>query len=157
METKKKIVIIDDEKDLCFLMQDILERTGRFRVLSAYSGLEGQELCLKERPDLIFLDFIMPQVTGPDVAKFLKANPSTADIPIIVISGQSRMEEFKPEENQRDPDALVREGGENFPEKMWRKFSSELAHNLGIEAYLPKPFSKSELLEITEKVLKEKE
>ena len=86
MATKTKILIIDDEEDLAFLVRLNLEKTGRFTVLTAKRGLEGVKLAKSEKPDLILLDLVMPGMDGGQVAEQLMANASTEKIPIIFLT-----------------------------------------------------------------------
>lgn len=72
---KQKIVVIDDEKDLCLLIQAILEGTGKYEVLMAHDGLEGIKLIAQTVPSLIFVDFVMPKATGDKVIAATKADP----------------------------------------------------------------------------------
>ena len=85
--TKKKIAIIDDEKDLCFLIRSILESTGSYDVFFAHDGRAGIELCVREEPDLIFLDFIMPLVKGDQVIQYIKDHPPGNKPMIVLMSG----------------------------------------------------------------------
>lgn len=80
------ILVIDDEKDICELVQLTLEGLG-FEVLLAYSGEEGLQ-CIRSRGNeiqLIMLDLAMPGLSGVDVLG--KISPEYPDIPIIVMSG----------------------------------------------------------------------
>lgn len=80
-----KILIIDDEKILLDLYRDVLVENG-FEVVTTTRGQEGIELARSERPDIILLDILMPEVNGFDVAKELKTNPATRDIPIYLLT-----------------------------------------------------------------------
>ena len=91
MAGKIKIVMIDDEADLCELVRSNLEETGRFQVITATQPREAFSICLREEPDLILLDIVMPDVKGPDLTKQLKTHRDTSAIPIIVISGLGEM------------------------------------------------------------------
>ncbi|MDP2652885.1 MAG: response regulator [Candidatus Omnitrophota bacterium] len=73
MGNKMNVVVIDDEKDLCSLVRDILEGTGPYEVSMAYDGAQGMEMCAALNPDLVFLDFVMPKMRGDEVVKRLKA------------------------------------------------------------------------------------
>ncbi len=87
METKKKIVVIDDEPDISFFIKASLESAGMFEVWTAEDGQKGLEICLREKPDLILLDFIMPKLNGYEVVQSLQRNPDTKKIPIVLTSG----------------------------------------------------------------------
>ena len=87
----KKILVIDDEPDLCRLLKTILESTGMYQVSLAFGGLEGIEKCKKEKPDLIFLDYVMPNVKGDVVIECLRGYGDMKNIPIILMSGLGEM------------------------------------------------------------------
>lgn len=69
---KKKILLIDDEKDLCMLMKENLEYTGEFEVTTAYSGEEGLKKAEEVNFDLVITDFKMPGIDGKAVLDTLK-------------------------------------------------------------------------------------
>jgi CheY-like chemotaxis protein len=79
------VLVIDDDKAASDLMQVILENEG-YRVFKAFEGKEGVEIATRERPDLIILDLIMPEVSGFTVAYQLKQIPATRSIPIIILT-----------------------------------------------------------------------
>jgi len=83
---KMRILLIDDEEDFGFFVKLNLEKTGRFEVTTTTSGSKGLILASKERPDLILLDIIMPELSGGDVAEQLLESPETADIPVLFIT-----------------------------------------------------------------------
>ncbi len=82
----KKILIIDDEPDFCFFVKENLELTGAYTVLTAHGGAEGLAVAFKERPDLILLDLLMPNIDGVTVYKELEAHEATAAIPVIILT-----------------------------------------------------------------------
>ena len=83
MESKKKILIIDDEEDFCFFVKGNLENTRKFDVLATTSAKNGIKLALGKKPDLILLDLNMPEMSGDGVAHYLSNRPETKKIPII--------------------------------------------------------------------------
>jgi two-component system, sensor histidine kinase and response regulator len=89
-----KILIIDDLPDNVFLLQDRLEIEG-YEVLTAYDGKSGIEKAINETPDLILLDVMMPDMTGIEVCKTIVANPVTSNIPIILVTAKSGVEDTK--------------------------------------------------------------
>lgn len=152
---KKKIVVIDDEENLCILMKTILEDTGRYRVLCAYDAVRGQRLCEQILPDLIFLDFIMPDRDGGQVIECLRANPKTKNIPVVLISGLGEMIRVQQEGSLSwfpSKFSESRSGGQS-PAKKWSKFCVDTVKKTGVGAYLPKPFNKETLLDITRSFL----
>lgn len=81
----KKILLIEDEEALQKSLSKSLEMEN-FTVISAYDGKAGLEMALKENPDLILLDLILPQMDGFEVLKELKKSPETKDVPIIILT-----------------------------------------------------------------------
>ncbi|MBL7131501.1 MAG: response regulator [Candidatus Omnitrophica bacterium] len=82
---KKKILVVDDEQDIREIIKIALAQDG-FQVLEADNGKTAIELAKKEKPDLITLDIMMPNIDGFQVAKIIKEDPTTVDIPIIILS-----------------------------------------------------------------------
>ncbi|HEX2171560.1 MAG TPA: response regulator [Dehalococcoidia bacterium] len=83
--SRARILVVDDEPDIARLIQRYLERAG-YQVRIARTGAEAQTLAATERPDLITLDVILPDVDGFEVLDHLKSNPATATIPVILLS-----------------------------------------------------------------------
>ena len=81
----KKILIIDDNPDNVFLLQSRLEKEG-FEVITAYDGEMGIQKAIQEKPDLILLDVLMPDISGYDVCKSLTIKEETKLIPIILLT-----------------------------------------------------------------------
>jgi CheY-like chemotaxis protein len=84
----RKILLVDDEDDIREVAQMSLEMTAGWDVLTAASGAEGLRLAAAERPDAILLDVMMPGMDGPATARALKAEPGTAEIPIILLTAK---------------------------------------------------------------------
>lgn len=80
-----KVLIIDDEEAILLMYSEKLKASGH-EVLTANDGQEGLKVAQKEKPDLIFLDIIMPQMNGLDVLKELKSNSNTKDIPVFLLT-----------------------------------------------------------------------
>ncbi len=70
---KKKVLLIDDEKNLSALLKINIEATTDYEVIVATSGREGIELIKTDRPDLVLLDIVMPEMDGFEVLKLIKA------------------------------------------------------------------------------------
>ena len=87
MAEKTKILIIDDEEYICHLIKLFLEGTNRFEVLMSTTGQEGIELAKTNKPDLILLDILMPEMSGTAVVECLSQEKSTKDIPIVFLTG----------------------------------------------------------------------
>jgi sigma-B regulation protein RsbU (phosphoserine phosphatase) len=87
MNQSNKILIADDSESYLRIMQQIFEIVGqKHELFFARNGKEACELALQNSPDLIIVDVIMPEMNGMEVAKFLRNNKETADIPIIMLS-----------------------------------------------------------------------
>ncbi|MEW6195805.1 MAG: response regulator [Bacteroidota bacterium] len=90
----KKILVIDDYPDNVFLLQDRLEHEG-FEVIKAYDGNMGIQKAVEEKPDLILLDIMMPDVSGFDVCKVLSTKEETKLIPIILLTALTEADNIK--------------------------------------------------------------
>jgi two-component system alkaline phosphatase synthesis response regulator PhoP len=82
----KKILIIDDEEDFCTFVKNNIELTRRYKVVVEMTGEGALDAALRERPDLILLDILMPSISGFEVLKRLKEREATKRIPIIVLT-----------------------------------------------------------------------
>lgn len=89
---KKKILVVEDEPHISKLVKFILEKNG-FKVLQAFVGQEGIEVAKREKPSLIVLDVMMPNMDGFEVAKILTAAKETKDIPIIMLSSAAQFKD----------------------------------------------------------------
>lgn len=89
---KRKIMVVDDEKNLVFVMEKMLKRYG-FETTHAYDGKEALKKVKKERPDLILCDIMMPEMSGWDVCKTIKEDPETKDIPVAMVSVRGSAED----------------------------------------------------------------
>jgi len=88
MVMKKKVLIVDDEKDIVDLIAYNLEKEG-FATLRAYDGEAALDLAKAKKPDLIILDLMLPGVRGLDVCRFIRKNPDTETLPIIMLTARS--------------------------------------------------------------------
>jgi DNA-binding response OmpR family regulator len=86
MGQKKKILIVDDERDILKALMIRLQGAG-YEVVTAFDGAQGIFMAHKEEPDLIILDIRMPAGDGLSVAERLKHSSSTLSIPIIFLTG----------------------------------------------------------------------
>ena len=117
----KKILAVDDERHIVRLVEVNLQRAG-YEVVTAYDGREALEKVKAENPDLVVLDVMMPYMDGFEVLKTLKADPSTAEIPVIMLTAKAQ-------------DADVFRG--------WQS---------GVDCYLTKPFNPMELLTFVKRI-----
>lgn len=86
--SKHKILIIDDEPAIREMVAVALEMAD-FEVLEAENAQIGHSLIVDQRPDLVLLDWMLPQVSGIELARRLKRDDSTADVPIIMLTAKS--------------------------------------------------------------------
>ena len=84
---KRTVLVVDDEKDLVDLMTYNLQRNG-YDVLCAFSGTEALDLAQRHVPDMVVLDLMLPGIDGTEVARRLKADARTAQIPIIMLTAK---------------------------------------------------------------------
>ena len=87
-----KILVVDDDDSINELIKINLELSG-YDVISAFDGLQGFTLAKQELPDLIVLDVMMPDVDGYTVAKRVRENASTAEIPILMLTALGQLED----------------------------------------------------------------
>ena len=85
---KNRILIVDDEKDLCFFLKANLEARGEYSVKVASSGEDGLYLAERFKPHLVILDIIMPVMDGFKVLEELKKNRKTMAIPVLMLSAK---------------------------------------------------------------------
>lgn len=84
---KKRILIVDDEKDVCELISDMLKRDG-YETLTAFAGEEGLQKATGEQPDLVLLDIILPDIDGFEVLRRLRNSAETQKVPVVIVSGK---------------------------------------------------------------------
>ncbi|MEM1168449.1 MAG: response regulator [Cyanobacteria bacterium P01_H01_bin.35] len=111
-----KILVIDDSKVIRVRVKEMLPQ-GNFNVLEAKDGQEGLKFIVKERPNLIMLDFLLPKVTGWEVFQKIQSNEKLKKIPLVLMSGRKE------------------EVAEKIPEPFEKHYF----------AFLEKPFEKKEL------------
>lgn len=84
----KKILLVDDERDLVFYTKLFLEEKG-YEVTEAYDGQQALEILQSFRPDLVLLDVTMPRLTGWDVLRQMQEDPEKVDIPVLMLTARS--------------------------------------------------------------------
>ncbi|HCN36849.1 MAG TPA: DNA-binding response regulator [Bacteroidetes bacterium] len=85
---KIKVLVVDDEKDIVDLLKYNLEKENEFEVITAYNGKEALDILQSEKPALILLDIMMPELNGFEVCKRLKTEPATMKIPVIFLTAK---------------------------------------------------------------------
>lgn len=126
MSSSKTILIVDDEEDTLQFLRQRLTEEG-FRTIEASNGKEAIERASSDRPDLILLDIMMPEITGWDVMEQLQKKENTASIPIVVLSAAT---------------------SENDKQRGYR---------MGIKQYLTKPVEVKDLISEIKKVVQSRE
>ena len=116
------VLVVDDDPVIQRLLRVNFEMEG-YTVLVASDGLEGLARARSERPDIVVLDIMMPKMSGLDVARTLKSDPDTADIPVMLLSAKAQ-------------EADLRAGDES-----------------GADGYLTKPFDPLLLLQRVEELI----
>ena len=120
---KEKILIVEDEKDIIKMLEYNLKKEG-FKVIDARDGEDALDLAVREYPDLILLDLMLPGIDGLEVCKTLKKESKTSSIPIIMLTAKSQ-----------ESDKIV-------------------GLELGADDYITKPFSPRELIARIKAVLR---
>jgi CheY-like chemotaxis protein len=88
----KKIMVVDDEPDVVAVVGKMLRKAG-YDVIGAYNSRECLEKLKKEKPDLILLDVMMPDILGWDVCKKIKEDEATKSIPVAMLTVKSTDED----------------------------------------------------------------
>ncbi len=122
-EEEKRLVCIEDEPEMIDLVRLILSRKG-FNVIGANGGVEGLEVVRREKPDLILLDLMMPDMDGWEVYQQIKADEELREIPVVVVTAKAQ--------------SIDKVLG---------------LHIAKVDDYITKPFGPQELLESVEKIL----
>jgi len=117
------VLVVDDERDIVELVRYNLAQAG-FRVVSATDGRQAIDLARREKPDLIVLDLMLPVLPGAEVARILKQDEKTREIPIVMLTARGE-----------EVDRVV-------------------GFELGADDYVVKPFSVRELLLRVQAVLR---
>jgi len=108
-------MVVDDELEMVKVVRGMLKEKG-FNVTCAYDGTQVFDVLKQQKPDLVILDILMPQMDGLEVLTRLKCNPATASIPVILLTEKG------------EPEDLIK------------------GYERGAEYYIPKPFTKGQLL-----------
>ena len=113
--TQKHIIVIEDEKDILDVLEYNLKREG-FRVSTLSDGKAGLKMVRQDKPDLVLLDIMLPEIDGLEICRILKSETSTRNIPIIMLTAK-----------EEESDVVLGLG-------------------LGADDYVTKPFSPKELI-----------
>ncbi len=105
---RRKVLIVDDDAEIVELISDILTRDGHYEIRTASSGYEAGMVTQLFHPDLILLDYMLPDVNGNVVCQTIRSNPEFENTRIIIVSGVVKQEEI---------DQLLKAGAEDFVHK----------------------------------------
>lgn len=94
MANNRTVLIVDDDTTLCDMYTEELTAKG-YEVKKAHNGVSGLSSAIKEQPDIILLDIMMPKMNGFNTLKKLKANAKTSKIPVIMLSALIQEENKK--------------------------------------------------------------
>ena len=86
MESKIKVLIVDDESGFTRLVKLTLERSGNFKVLEQNDGSQAWLTARDFKPDIIFLDVVMPKADGGEVAQQIRSDPLLSKIPVVFLT-----------------------------------------------------------------------
>jgi two-component system phosphate regulon response regulator PhoB len=89
---ERRVVIIEDERDVARLLEFNLTSAG-FQVVAAGTGAEGLAAVQKHKPDVVVLDLMLPDQSGYDVCKTLRADPATADLGVLMLTAKGEAED----------------------------------------------------------------
>lgn len=84
---KRKALIVDDDRELVELLQDVLDADGRFEVRAVNNGFDAGMMVRDYRPDVIVLDVMLPDINGKEVCQRVRSDSTLDDVKIICISG----------------------------------------------------------------------
>ena len=93
-----RVLVVDDDPAIVELFVDVLQADGRFDVATAQTGYDAGVLTTQFRPDIVVLDYMLPDINGTDVCRTIRGNPELSSIRILAISGvvnPAEVEELK--------------------------------------------------------------
>ncbi|MFC2062060.1 PleD family two-component system response regulator [Elusimicrobiota bacterium] len=94
MPAKTKILVVDDDQQLVYALTDRLKNEG-YSVISAYDGIGAMKKVKEDPPDLVILDIVLPDIDGFELCEMVKKLPETEDIPVIMLTGKDKGEDFE--------------------------------------------------------------
>lgn len=109
------ILVVDDEPYMIRLLQHHIERAG-YRMIKATNGREALDRIREDKPGLVLMDVMMPEINGLEVLAEIRNEPATRDLPVIIMTANAQ------------------------------RFTREEAETAGVSAFLTKPFSPTQLM-----------
>ena len=92
---QKRVFIVDDESGFTRLLKLSLEKTGKYLVRDENDGMKAWQAAREFRPDIIFLDIVMPEIDGGDIAQQIRSDAALAKIPIVFLTAIVAKQETK--------------------------------------------------------------
>lgn len=92
---RRRVLVVDDDDAIVDMFTELLERDGRFEYRTASTGYEAGIVTEQFRPDVILLDYKLPDINGTGVCRTIRSNPNFAHMKIIVVSGVADPDEIK--------------------------------------------------------------
>jgi CheY-like chemotaxis protein len=105
---KMKVLVVDDDPQIVELFVDVLQADGRFEVATAQTGYDAGVMTQQFRPDIVILDYMLPDINGNVVCKTIRENPSLSHIKVLIISGMV---------NPAEVERLMQAGADDFIKK----------------------------------------
>ena len=84
---KVRVLVVDDDAAIVEMLKDLLTRDGRFEVRSAANGFDAGAMTKEFRPDILLLDYMLPDINGNVVCQRIRSDPNLAHTKIIIVSG----------------------------------------------------------------------
>lgn len=122
---KAKVLVVDDEPNILMSLEFLMRKSG-YEVFIARNGAEALQLVHEQRPQVLVLDIMMPEVDGYEVCQAIKTNPALQQIRVIFLSAKSKESDI------------------------------EKGYAAGADLYLTKPFSTKELVQHIQELIPEK-
>lgn len=127
------ILVVDDEPTIRILVRAAFEQTG-YRLLEAADGVSALETARRERPDLILLDIALPRLSGLEVCRQLKNDPTTAGADVLFLSGFAQQAERR---------AAQEAGGQGFITKPFSPAALVSQVTQTLQSHAPSPATRS--------------
>jgi len=102
----REVLVVDDERGFCQLVERILKSSGRqYNIRQVYSGDKGLQAMREQKPDLLLLDLIMPDIDGFQVLEQMRKDPKLAEVPVVLLTATSYVEDVM---DQRGSQMIIR-------------------------------------------------
>ncbi len=117
-----KVIVVDDAPFILMMIEDSLKKAN-INVITLRKSLNALEVIKKEKPNLVILDWMMPELNGIEICKMMKNDPDISDIPVFMLTGKGQ-----------DTD-------------------EQLSLQCGVAKYITKPFSLKSLLDMVQETI----